>query len=82
MQLVIEASGQVRCIYDEVIDLTSLGRVSIVRASHVEPQKNCQWLVDLGPLRGPQLGPFARRSDALAAEAAWLLSHWLASDRR
>jgi hypothetical protein len=82
MQMVIEASGQVRCIYDEAIDLNALGQLSIVRASYVEPQVGCRWLVDLAPVRGPQLGPFGRRSDALAAEVAWLLCHWLLSDRR
>ena len=29
------------------------------------------------PVGGPTLGPFARRSDALAQETAWLEAHWL-----
>lgn len=82
MQLVIEATGQVRCIYGEAIDLNALGQASITRASYVEPQADCRWLVDLTPVRGPQLGPFARRSDALAAEVVWLLLYWLHSDHR
>jgi hypothetical protein len=79
MQLVITSTGQVRCVYDETIDLTSLGRLNVTRASHVEPHLQCQWFVDLTPVLGPQLGPFLRRSDALAAELAWLLNHWLVS---
>jgi len=81
MQLIIETTGQARCVYDETINLTALGRLSITRASYVEPHSACQWLVDLAPILGPQLGPFLRRSDALAAELAWLLDHWLVSSR-
>ena len=35
------------------------------------------WRADLSPVGGPQLGPFRRRSEALRAEAAWLVEHWL-----
>ena len=37
MQLVIDPGGVVRCLYEEAIDLSALGAVSIRRASHVEP---------------------------------------------
>ena len=77
MDLVIDAKGQVRCIYGEMIDLGALGELSIQRASHVEPDVIGQWWADLAPVRGPVLGPFNRRSDALAAEAAWLESYLL-----
>ena len=77
MQLIIHTGGMVRCLYDETIDLAKLGLVSIQRASHVEPTPDGQWLADLSPLMGPVLGPFPQRSAALAAEAAWLQSHWL-----
>ena len=40
-----------------------------------------QWLADLTPLAGPVLGPFAARSDALTAEAAWITEHWLFTQR-
>lgn len=77
MEFLIEARGNVRCIYGEAIDLRGLGRVSIRRGSHVEPAEDGRWLVDLSPVEGPRLGPFAKRSEALAAEVAWLREHWL-----
>jgi hypothetical protein len=77
MQLIIQTGGVVRCLYAETIDLTALGPMAIERASHVEPTPDGQWLADLSPVKGPVLGPFSQRSQALAAEAAWLHSHWL-----
>jgi hypothetical protein len=77
MQLIIHPGGVVRCLYAETIDLATLGPMSIERGSHVEPTPNGQWLADLSPVMGPLLGPFPLRSAALAAEAAWLQSHWL-----
>jgi hypothetical protein len=78
MDLVIDAQGLVRCVYAETIDLSTLGPCRIVRASHVEPDAAGCWWADLGPVSGPKLGPFDRRSLALAAETAWLAQHWLA----
>jgi hypothetical protein len=77
MNLVVESGGQVRCLYDEGIDLATLGLIIINRASHVEPDSNGQWWADLSPVAGAKLGPFHRRSEALEAETAWLESHWL-----
>jgi len=78
MQLVIEPTGSVRCLYAEAIDLAALGPLTIRRGSHVEPTFAGTWLCDLAPVGGPLLGPFAARRLALAAEAAWLTEHWLA----
>ena len=77
MELVIERTGQARCIYGEEIDLAQLGPLTIRRGSHVEPDEVGRWLCDLSPVSGPTLGPFASRSEALAAEVAWLAEHWL-----
>ncbi len=77
MQLVIQPDGAVRAVYCEVIDLSSLGRPRIVRASHVEPDAEGRWFADLGPVGGPVLGPFGARSEALRAETSWLEVHWL-----
>jgi hypothetical protein len=78
MDLVVGPGGKVRAIYSEEIDLAAIGRPAIARASHVEPNPEGLWLADLTPMGGPVLGPFARRSEALAAEHAWLEAHWLA----
>jgi hypothetical protein len=72
MELFIGPTGTVRAIYDEQIDLNSLGTATITRASHVEPDDTGRWWADLSPVGGPRLGPFHRRSGALHAENDWL----------
>jgi len=79
MQLVISSTGAIRCLYDETLNLHTLGKLSISRGSHVEPNDEGQWFADLSPVGGPQLGPFGSRSDALTAEVRWLEEHWLSS---
>lgn len=70
MEVLVRADGNITAIYDEALDLRSLGRRSIERASHVEPDHEGRWTAQL--IGGPQLGPFDRRSEAIAAEIAWL----------
>jgi hypothetical protein len=77
MLLVVEPRGLVRCLYGEAVDLSTLGDLSICRASHVEPDSQGVWWTDLSPLAGPRLGPFPQRSLDLAAEQAWLERNWL-----
>jgi hypothetical protein len=77
LEVLIDSGGEVRCLYDETIDLHQIGCLTISRGSHVEPTSDGHWLVDLSPVNGPQLGPFLTRSTALAAEVAWLNEHWL-----
>jgi hypothetical protein len=72
MELVVDAGGSVRCIYDEALDLRELGTLQITRASHVEPDVEGFWWADMGPSGGPLLGPFRSRSEALEAEREWL----------
>ena len=72
MELVVGVDGGVRCIYDESLDLRELGRLTITRASHVEPDADGFWWADMGPSGGPVLGPFGSRSEALGAEKGWL----------
>ena len=76
MELIIQG-GNVRCIYAETLDLRGLGRPSIARASNVEPDSAGRWIADLAPVGGPKLGPFDKRTDALAAEVQWLRDNWL-----
>ena len=80
MRLLVRPDGTVRAIYDEAIDLALLGRVTITRASHVEPDEQGRWRADLSPVNGPVLGPFDHRSEALQAEHEWLERHWLRGD--
>ena len=77
MQLLIPTVGAIRTLYDETLDLNSLGSLTINRGSLVEPDHAGQWFVNLAPVQGPHLGPFTRRSAALAAEVDWLQKHWL-----
>ena len=77
MELLIAPDGSVRCLYDETLDLSALGRPVIARGSLVEPDQHGSWFADLSPVQGPRLGPFPLRSQALAAEQEWLLAHWL-----
>jgi hypothetical protein len=77
MDLVVDRTGQVRCVYCESIDFATLGRADIRRASHVEPTHGRHWTADLRPIGGPVLGPFKHRSEALTAEIAWLEANWL-----
>jgi hypothetical protein len=79
MDIVIETTGTVRMVYDESIDLSSIGHVNIRRGSHVEPVVCGWWTADLSPVNGPVLGPFKSRSEAVSAEVDWLERHWLVS---
>jgi hypothetical protein len=82
MELLIDPKGTIATIYDELLDLAPLGSITIRRASHVEPDEQGRWTVDLSPVGGPVLGPFALRSAALDAERAWLSTYWLESEAR
>ena len=77
MQMLVQTTGAVRCVYGEELDLQRLGRLTITRGSHVEPTADGQWTADMSPVTGPVLGPFPSRSDALTAERQWLEKHWL-----
>ncbi len=74
MELIVDAGGNVRCIYDEALDLRAIGKLQITRASHVEPDAEGYWWADMGPVSGPVLGPFKNRTEALEAEPGWLLA--------
>lgn len=72
MELVVSTAGDVRCIYDEELDLREIGKLQISRASHVEPDAEGNWWADMGLSGGPVLGPFRNRTEALVAERVWL----------
>ena len=73
MELVVDAGGDVRCVYGEELDLREIGKLQITRASHVDPDSDGNWWADMGPSGGPVLGPFGSRSEALGAEKGWLV---------
>ncbi|AMV18404.1 hypothetical protein [Planctomyces sp. SH-PL14] len=75
MELVISPSGEITTIYNEVLNLAALGAQRIERASHVEPDASGRWFARI--IDGPVLGPFDRRSEAIAAEVEWLVAHRL-----
>jgi hypothetical protein len=77
MEIVVSPKGNARFVYDEAVDLAPLGQLAISRASHVEPDDSGGWVADLWPVNGPRLGPFNKRTEALAAEVQWLYDHWL-----
>jgi len=43
MEILIDATGQGRCLYAEHIDLTTLGKLAIRRGSHVESTPDARW---------------------------------------
>lgn len=81
MQLIIQAGGVLHCVYSESLPLETFGRLTIRRASHVEPTSDGRWTADLSLIGGPLLGPFTRRSAALDAELIWIDANWLDEDR-
>lgn len=72
MDLYIDLTGNSTCLYGEAISLSALGKLTIRRASHVEPDSQGRWWADLSPSGGPWLGPFPGRTAALQAETDWL----------
>ena len=72
MELVVDAGGDVRCVYGEELDLREIGQLQITRASHVEPDRDGYWWADMGPVRGPVLGPYGSRTEAIGEEIARL----------
>ena len=77
MILSIDTQGQVRGIYTDGFPWRELGKPLVQRASLVEPDLLGLWWADLSLSNGPKIGPFARRTDAIAAEIAWLEKHRL-----
>jgi hypothetical protein len=76
MEMQIRVQGnQIRFIYsDQLIGLMAHGQTSTRRVSNVEPEGD-KWVADLALVKGPKLGPFTTRSEALNEEVKWLNYH-------
>ena len=75
-KIIISKTGQIRFIYtDELTSLLKEGKVSIKRASNVEPTNDGKWIADMSPIADVKLGPFEKRSTAIKAEIKWLNKH-------
>ena len=77
LRLLIDARGEIFFLHDDaLLPVMQEGQTRTVRASHVEPGPDGrQWFADLSPQNGPNLGPFPTRTEALAAEVAWIEKH-------
>lgn len=82
VQVVVDSRGTLRMVFDDRVDMRSVGTVTIRRGSHVEPTADRRWTADLSPVIGPVFGPFDSRREALDAEVTWLNTYWLAANRR
>lgn len=82
----ITPDGVLHFLYDDALTvLMGVGKATVKRASHVEPCDahdehgnklgRVVWYADMSPVRGPTLGPFDLREEALAAEVAWLVEN-------
>ena len=76
----IDQRGVMTTLYTEKIDLHQFGRVALRRASHVEPTDDARWIADLSPVGGPILGPYDKRSEALAAEVEYIQKNVLKAE--
>jgi hypothetical protein len=68
----IEPEGTVLAVYTDTIDLRTIGRIHAVRASVVEWDEPGQAWTARILATGERLGPFATRTEAVAAERARL----------
>lgn len=69
----IDTDGTLSCLYNEVLDLRSLGEANTRRASNVEWDNDRQyWVVTLA--NGQELGCWPTRSEAISAEIEYLNS--------
>lgn len=75
VKIKINPDGTAHILYTEDIPIEELGKVhDIKRLFHVEPTQDNRWTatVGLGTSECLVLGPFEKRSDALAAEVEWI----------
>lgn len=80
-EVVIEPDGGVAFVYSDELYEALAGAFDLTtrRAGRVEPTVDGAWAVDVSPVTGSaspvEIGVFARRGDALAAEAEWVRNY-------
>jgi hypothetical protein len=73
MKIKIEKNGTLRCVYSDEIDLRTIGRLTVTRASTVEFNPDSQqWNARLTD--GTHVGNFESRQDAIKKEIVVLES--------
>ena len=79
MKVKIDKCGNISFLYsDDYFKFANAGKVTIKRASNVEPTKDNKWIVDLKPLKiNKKLGPFKTRKEALDKERIYIEKHYL-----
>lgn len=72
----VRPDGSIATLYKDetAAPLRDIGKSTITRASHVEPdpEQNGEWMVDLTPSGGPVTRGFKTRGAALEFEEKWL----------
>ena len=77
MDLVVDPAGRVRCVYAEAIDLAALGPPDDrPRQPRRARRRRAAGSPTWRPSAGRCSGRSPLRSEALAAERAWLEAHW------
>lgn len=70
---IVVKDGEIRFIHNDGFAIfMDQGIAKTKRASHVEPDDDNLWWADLSPIKGPKLGPFKFRQEALDAEIFWI----------
>ena len=80
VELLITADGSTQYIHsDEAAAFCEELPLRTQRASTIEPDEQGQWWVDLSPVGGPRLGPYApsQRARAVKDEIEWVRQHVL-----
>lgn len=68
----INTNGDIIFIHEDNHTCSSLGKLSIYRASNVEPTEDACWVADMKPLGGPKLPETELRSQSIELEREWI----------
>ena len=79
MKIKIDKKGNISFVYrDDYLKFKNAGKITIKRASNVEPTADNKWMVDFKPLGiKKKIGPFKTRKEALEKEHIYIEKHYL-----